>query len=311
MGKRTISALLLCLLLCGCGLKRPDPQPVETVDPYAGMVQVASGFGTKMWVKEYEALPVNPYLDRTDWAELDTVELRYGIDVSEHQGEIDWDVLLKKNSVDFVILRIGYRGYGTEGQLREDAYFRYNLEAALANDLDIGLYFFSQATTLAEAEEEADFVLGLLEELSLPAGSIALPIFFDWEHIDFDEARTDDMSGDLTDLAIGFCGRIREAGYVPGVYAYRSLAYYSYDLSRLTDYQLWIGALGETPDFYYAHAFWQRAVVTGVDGIEGEVDLNVWFRPLPEPTPTATPDDTQGETEQISAQGTEWTDAEP
>lgn len=294
MRKRTISALLLCLLLCGCGARRP-PEPVETVDPYAGMVQVASGFGTLMWVKEYEELAVNPYLEPGAWEAADPARLRCGIDVSEHQGEIDWATLLAENTVDFAILRAAYRGYGAEGQLREDAYFRQNLEAVLANGLDLGLYFFSQATTPAEAEEEADFLLKLLEELGdvygLSAQSVTLPIFFDWEHIDFDEARTDDMTGDLTDLALAFGARIRAAGYTPGVYAYRSLAYHSYELPRLADYKLWIGALGDTPDFYYAHDFWQHSVISGVAGIEGDVDLNVWF--LPEPAPDPAPAGTE------------------
>ena len=294
MGKRVMPALLLCLLLCGCGLHRPDPQPVETVDPYAGMVRVESGFGTKMWVKEDEELSVNPYLDRTDWQDQGPDRARSGIDVSEHQGEIDWDTLLAGNDLGFVILRAAYRGYGAGGKLCEDAYFRRNLEAALANGLDVGLYFFSQATTPAEAEEEADYLLDLLEELEslgISPETVTLPIFFDWERIDFDDARTDDVrAGDITDLAIAFCERVRAAGYSPGIYAYRSLAYYSYELPRLTDYRLWIGALGATPDFYYAHEFWQCAVVTGVDGIQGEVDVNVWFASLAAPAPATAPE---------------------
>ena len=291
MRKRAIPALLLCLLLCGCGANRKNPRPVETVDPYAGMVQVESGFGTKMWVKEYEELPVNPYLDRTDWKTLGRDRVRSGIDISEHQGEIAWDVLLGENALDFVIIRAGYRGYGEGGKLCEDAWFRRNLEAVLANGLDVGLYFFSQATTTAEAEAEADYLLDLLGELenmNISPETVTLPIFFDWERIDFDDARTDDVRAEaITDLAIAFCERIRAAGYTPGVYAYRALAYYSYDLPRLADYRLWIGALGVQPDFYYAHDFWQRAVVTDMAGIPGEVDVNAWF--LPEPASLAAP----------------------
>ena len=283
-----VIALAFALLLSGCGsiLAR---MPAATVDPYAGMVQVASGFGTQMWVTKYEELEVSPFLG---WSRLQSVPegcaVQAGVDVSEHQGEIDWDAAAA-DGVEFAIIRAGYRGYGESGALREDACFRQNMAGALAAGLPVGLYFFSQAVTPEEAVEEADFLLALLADAGYGPGDVALPVFFDWEDISHDDARTDGTDGDtVTQCALAFCGRIGEAGCRPGIYAYRYLAYFSYDLPRMTDLCLWVGALGAESDFYYAHEFWQNAVLSGVAGIQGEVDRD-YRLVLPAPADPAIP----------------------
>ena len=278
------AALVLALLaaaLGGCG--SPFARvPVATVDPYAGMVQVESGFGTLMWVDLHEELEKSPFFG---WSRLQAVPegwaVEMGVDVSEHQGAIDW-AAVRRAGMDFAVIRAGYRGYGESGRLVEDAFFRANMDGARAAGLDVGVYFFSQAVTAEEAEEEADFLLALLADHG--PERVTLPVFFDWEDISHDDARTDGLDGEtVTACAEAFCARIREAGYTPGIYAYRYLAYFSYDLPRLGDIELWIGALGASSDFYYAHSFWQNAVTGGVDGIEGEVDRDFRFRKLPEP----------------------------
>ena len=169
-------ALAAALLLAACG----SPfalVPSPTADPYAGMVQVASGFGTDMWVKEYEELEVSPFLG---WSRLKAVPAGYdvhmGVDVSEHQGEIDW-AAAKADGVEFAILRAGYRGYGEAGRLAEDPMFRANLAGARAAGVRLGAYFFSQAVTPEEAEEEADFLLRLLSDAGCAPADLALPVF--------------------------------------------------------------------------------------------------------------------------------------
>ena len=267
--------LLLPLLLSGCGALHA---PAETADPYAGMVQVESGYGTQMWVKEYEELEVNPFLDPAVYQDYAGTDYRLlpGVDVSEHQGEIDW-AKLHGSGVEFAILRAGYRGYGQAGRLREDARFKKNMEGATAAGMQLGVYFFSQAVSPEEAEEEADFLLELLAPYGPSA--FALPVFYDWEDISHDEARTDGLDGEtVTQCALAFCARIAEAGYRPGVYAYRYLAYYCYELPRLRDAALWIGAINDYPDFYYAHEFWQYGLAENVPGVSGAVDVDVWFR---------------------------------
>lgn len=286
-----LSALLLAaLLLTGCGSPFARA-PAATVDPYAGMVQVESGFGTQMWVRELEELEKSPFLGWSRLAPLpDGYAVRMGVDVSEHQGEIDW-AAAARDGVEFAILRAGYRGYGARGTLVEDATFQKNAADARDAGVALGVYFFSQAVTPAEAEEEAEFLLDVLARAGCTPGNVALPVFYDWEDIAHDEARTDGLDGEtVTQCAAAFCETMRTAGYATGIYAYRYLAYFSYDLVALRDETLWIGALGASSDFYYAHAFWQNAVAEGIDGISGAVDRDFWFEKLPEPTDGASPD---------------------
>ena len=272
---------LLCavLLLCACG--KGESAPVETVDPYAGMVQVESGFGTLMWVEKYEELPVNALTaaDFSDGEYLgDCYRVRRGVDVSEHQGEIDW-AAVRENGIEFAVLRAGYRGYGEAGVLRRDDFFLYNVNGAAENGIDMGVYFFSQATDVAEAEEEAEFLLDILSLYTVD--TFTLPVYYDWEAIDQDEARTDGMTGEaITACAAAFCEKIAAAGYDTGIYAYRNLGYFSYDLRALKDYSLWIGAVGEYPDFYYAHELWQYSYTGTVPGINTPVDLDLLFEAI-------------------------------
>ena len=284
MQKKLLPILILCLLLLsGCG-KTLFSAPFETADPYAGMVQAESGYGTKIWVKQYEDVPVNPLRelrleDETEIVDENGVryDFRVGIDVSEHQGEIDW-AAVAEDPPAFVLIRAGYRGYGAAGRLCEDACFAANIAGALGQGIPVGLYFFSQAISAEEAAEEADFLLELLSDYA-PA-DLSLPVFFDWEDISFDAARTDGLSGEtLTDCAVAFCERLAAAGYTAGVYTYRTLAYFRYDLSRISHYPLWIGALGDGPDFYYAFDIWQCSIDGAVPGSEVPVDLDVIFVP--------------------------------
>jgi len=265
------AAMAAAMLLCGCTRQEPT-------DPYEGMVQVESGFGHKMWVQLLEDLPVNP-LSQEDFAEGRYTGSDYtvtnGIDVSEHQGLVDWEAVAA-DGIDFAIIRAGYRGY-SQGGLFADDYFFENMEGALDNGVELGVYFFSQAITPEEAAEEADF---LMDELlaDYPPETFAHPIFYDWESITTDDARTDGLGGEvLTECALAFCARLAERGYTPGVYAYRNLGYFSYDLPRMTHLTWWMAALNDYPDFYYKHDFWQYSITGSVAGIDGEVDRNMMF----------------------------------
>lgn len=170
------------------------------------------------------------------------------------------------------MLRLGHRGY-TEGGLFRDQTFEQNLRGALDAGLEVGVYFFSQAVTPQEAEEEADYVLE-----ALGGQALTFPVAFDWESIPGDEARTDGLDGEtVTRCAAAFCKRIEDAGYRPAVYFNQTQGYLRYDLRRLTDYALWLAEYDAAPDFYYHFDLWQYTDTGRVDGIRGDVDLDLAF----------------------------------
>ena len=275
---RKLICLLCALVLLGCGCTQRQE---ETPDPHAGMVQVNDGTGL-VWLPLISELRPN-LLRAEDFTDQDGIvtyagAFRRGIDVSEHQLEIDWAAVAASGMADFAFIRAGYRGY-TQGQLYEDPYFRANMEGAAENGVETGVYFFSQAITAEEAREEAAFLLELIDGYGL-----SCPVVYDWEPMHLAEARTEGLDSEtLTDCALAFCQTIEAAGYTPMVYFYRHLGYYDYDLGRLAGYDFWVGSPGEVPDFYYEHSWWQYSYTGTVPGIQGDVDLNLHFPQLPEP----------------------------
>ncbi len=200
----------------------------------------------------------------------ENVRLYTGVDVSVHQGDIDWNAV-KNDGVDFAMLRVGARGYGTEGKLYEDAKFEDNYVGAINAGLKVGVYYFSQAISTAEAEEEAEYVIYKLENKV-----IDYPVAFDWEHISYDTARTDGLDNEtITQIALAFCNKIASAGFTPIIYFNRSLGYFSYDLSEIKDYHFWLAEYYDAPSFIYDYKIWQYTEKGTVNGIEGSVDLNL------------------------------------
>ena len=201
-------------------------------------------------------------------------ETAIGIDVSSHQGEIDWE-RVAASGVEFAMIRLGYRGYGSEGTLNLDPYFEQNLAGARAAGLKVGIYFFSQAITVEEAYEEAAFVLEHLDGEELD-----YPLAYDWEPISGVGARTDGLdSVTLTDCALTFCHMAELAGYTPMVYYNNPVGYGRYDLSRLTDYDVWFAQYASRPTMYYDYRIWQYTSSGTVPGIDTRVDMNIAFIP--------------------------------
>lgn len=256
----------------------------KKTDPYEGMALVPNGAGGEMWITVLDELAVSTFAAEDFSRDGEYINYRgeeysawRGIDVSEHQQEIDWEAV-RGDGVDFAIIRAGYRGY-SEGILNEDKYFRQNIEGALNAGLKVGIYFFSQAISVEEAVEEAGFLLELIKGYE-----VVLPVFYDWEAIDGTPGvRTEGIAGsEITGFALAFCKVIENAGYNAGVYFYRSLGYNEYELDRLAGIVFWSAAVGEYPDFYYAHTVWQYSYTGKVSGIEADTDLNILFARLPE-----------------------------
>lgn len=203
----------------------------------------------------------------------DSVKYYTGIDVSTFQGDIDWDAVAD-DGIDFAIIRIGFRGYGSAGSMHEDDTARKNIEGALDAGLKVGVYFFSQAINTDEAVAEAELVLEIIKDYN-----ITYPVVFDWENEPGIGMRTDDLSDTvLTDCAVAFCEKVKTAGYTPAVYFNLNFGYLRYDLSRIKDYVFWYAQHeGEQPDFYYNYSIWQYSDSGSVDGINGNVDMNISF----------------------------------
>lgn len=197
-----------------------------------------------------------------------------GIDVSAYNGDIDFDAV-KNFGIDFVIVRLGGRGYGSEGVIFEDEYALKNLKNAKAAGLMVGAYFFSQAITPEEAVEEANFCLEMLDGFYLD-----YPLVFDWEQIDSAEnPRTEGILPEtLTNCAKAFCDTVNEAGYIPCLYTDAKKAYMKFDLSELSGIDIWYAFYNDEPNMYYNYMMWQYSCTGTVDGIEGDVDLNICFK---------------------------------
>ena len=177
---------------------------------------------------------------------------RLGLDISRHDGKkINWKKV-RNAGFDFIIFRIGWRGYQS-GILHVDEHFHENMKGAIKEGFEIGVYVFSQAINEEEALEEANLVI---EELH--GYPIRLPVVFDPESIPWEEARTDDISGEqFTKNAIVFCERIKEAGYEPMLYSNIVWEAEFFDLSQLKEYKIWYADYHKIPHTPYHFEFWQ------------------------------------------------------
>lgn len=201
------------------------------------------------------------------------VETALGIDVSVYQGEIDWQKVADAG-IDFAIIRVGYRGYGSEGKMMPDKYFTQNIQGALDAGLDVGVYYFSQAITVEEARQEAAYVIEQVKDYPL-----TYPVVFDWERQNYAGSRTQTVPSVSTmcKMANAFCADITAAGYEAMVYFNPSEGYKQYDLSQLMDYPFWLAQYNSVPTFYYDFDMWQYTSTGRVPGISGSVDINLRF----------------------------------
>lgn len=195
-----------------------------------------------------------------------------GIDVSRHQGNINWK-RVSGEDVEYAFIRAGFRG-SSEGKLVEDEYFQDNIKGALDHGIKVGIYFYTQAMTAEEAEEEAEFVIDLIKDYD-----VTYPVVLDLEESTDSSARTSNMTQEeYTKAAIAFCEKIKEAGYTPMIYGNLKTFMIMLDLKQLEDYEKWF-AFYDTPVYFpYEFSIWQYSSKGSVKGIKGNVDLNVCMK---------------------------------
>lgn len=228
-----------------------------------------------------EDLAMNTYIDENFIAEENglvsyqkdgEVLTRKGIDVSKYQGEIDWEAV-KNDGIDYAIIRVGIRGY-SEGGIVEDEFFRRNIEGAIANEIPVGVYFFTQAINEAEALEEADFVIEMLQGYQL-----TYPVYLDIEDVKKESCRTNGLTvEERTNNAKVFLERIREAGYEPALYGNMKSFLLMVDLASLEQYDKWFA--GYTLPIYYPYEYkmLQYSEKGRVAGVPAAVDVNICFK---------------------------------
>ena len=195
-----------------------------------------------------------------------------GIDVSTYNGTIDWTAV-KNSGISFVIIRCGFRGY-TQGGLILDSKYQSYIQGATAAGLKVGLYLFSQATNEAEAVEEASLCVNLAQGYK-----ISYPIFIDSEYANGSHTGRADGLDKATRTAVckAFCETIKSAGYTPGVYASKSWLYNKLDAGQLSSYKIWLAHYTGETDYTGKYDLWQHTDKGKVNGIKGNVDLDISY----------------------------------
>lgn len=205
--------------------------------------------------------------------EDDTYTSMQGIDVSSHQEWIDWEKV-KNAGIEFAYLRVGYRGWQT-GEIHKDSYFDYNIQSCQKYGIKVGVYFFSQATSVDEAREEAEFTLQQIKSYT-----IDLPVCFDIEQAGEGEGRVDELSQEVwTQNAVTFLHIIQNAGYQTMNYNSTDLFDKYFLLEYMQEFDTWVAQYDvEHPTYPYTFSIWQYTDSGTVDGIDGDsTDMDIMF----------------------------------
>ena len=199
-----------------------------------------------------------------------------GIDVSDHQGEIDWTAVADAG-YEFVFVRVGFRGYGEEGTLNEDSMAIRYMQEAEAAGLEVGAYFFSQAVNEEEAAEEALFAVDVIQRSGV---RMTLPLVYDPEFIEGTQGRADDLSREQISANAQAFRKAAENAMNCKTALYTNLYWEKnyFDNETLNDFEIWYADYEETPQTPYHFTWWQYSETGSVPGIKGEMDLNLWIK---------------------------------
>ncbi len=284
-----LAAVLLGLLAFAVWLTwqrlQPAPEPAETTAATTAPTETAAPTTEPTTVPTTEApteppteppIPLNRfgaedfgYAEGGTYLTCLTEPCLMGIDVSKYQKKVDWQQV-KDAGFSFVMIRLGGRGYGESGGMYADDMAKTHYKNAKKAGFLIGAYFFSQAITVEEAVEEAEYALKLAKDWELE-----LPIVFDWEYVS-ETARTAHVDADtLTACAIAFCDTIRAAGREAMIYY--SPWFGNMHRDQLVDYPIWLALYKEEMTHPYYFDMWQYTCTGTVPGISGETDINIYF----------------------------------
>lgn len=244
-----------------------------------GRIQVTHSDGTKEWIDLSDEIERNDYdydnlkyqNPTMNYYEEGKLVSKCGADISANQGDVDF-AKLKKAGCDFVMIKIGARGYSS-GNIVFDKNYKDNLKSAKKAGLDIGVYFCSQAVNKSEAREEADELLDAIEDYD-----VKYPIAFVMENVDGDMARIEALDMDArTTIAKAFLDRVKDSGYTAMLYGDKEWLLTMVDMERLSDYDVWYAQDSKKPDYPYEFGMWQYNSGTSINGVSGKVALSMSF----------------------------------
>lgn len=199
-----------------------------------------------------------------------TVPPVLGIDVSEHQEQVDWQQV-KAAGIEFVMIRVGWRGY-TQGELFADTLAQTHYQGAKAAGLKVGAYIFSQAISPEEGKEEAEYLLEQTKDWQ-----VDLYLALNWEYTG-EESRTAQVDArTLTDITKAFCQRVEQQNKRSIIYFDAYLASTRLYLEELQGYPFWLAQYAREMDFSHSVTMWQYTSTGQVPGIDGDVDMNRYY----------------------------------
>ncbi len=252
----------------------------EEDDDDSKSIQVKHADGTKEWVEINKDIPKNKYdysnltyqKPFMNYKEDGKVVSKSGVDISANQGDVDFGKL-KNAGCDFVMIKVGARGYSS-GNIVMDTNYQDNLKAAKKAGLDIGVYFCSQAINKAEAREEADELLD-----AISGYSVKYPVVFAMENVDDDMARIEALEmSDRTQIARAFMDRVEDAGYKPMIYGDKEWLLTMVDMEELQDYDVWFAQESDEPEYPYTFGMWQYDSDASIKGISGDATMIMSFK---------------------------------
>ena len=269
-----ITAALLLAVLAGLLFLLPRLLPPEPTTQPPTTVPPTTEIPTEPTLPPPEASPYTftDFQYNGRYLTCLATETLLGLDVSAHQEEIDWQAVAAAG-FEFVMIRVGYRGYET-GLLQADAYAQANYAGAKAAGLKVGAYMFSQAISRKEAMEEARFALEQIRGWELD-----LPLVYDWERVKAG-TRTDGVDArTVTDCALGFCALVEAVGKESMVYFNPHHGKNYFYLHELEQYPFWLAYYTDKMDYPYKFEMWQYTDSGNVPGIEGGADINIMLLP--------------------------------
>lgn len=264
-GTLVLLTLLLLLLPGSAPAEQTQPTTQETTAPAT----------TESWVPKVNAFGPDDFREVNGYLTCTSAPCQLGVDVCSYQGEIDWQQVAAAG-VKFAMIRVGGRGWGPEGKLYTDEYAQANYDGAKAAGLQVGVYFFSQAVNVREARQEAQYVLDIID-----AWQLDMPVVYDWEQIpewtDPDSRTAEIDARIVTDCTAAFCEAIEAAGFEPMFYTnthqYETLLY----ATEVDRFGIWAAQYSKRLTFPYYLDMWQYTDSGTVPGIQGDVDLNLYF----------------------------------